>query len=482
MKSEMPRREFVKKGAAVTAAAASVSVAQRAPAKAQTPNIVYIFTDDQRFDTIRALGNPHIITPSLDRLAQRSFVFRNAYCFGGNSAAVCIPSRNMNMTGQTFFSFGTPGRDWRKSPRATGAGPTLPKSMKAAGYETFYREKSGRANLPTIQTQFDHFKDVHMVNALRTGYAARSSVDDAIAFLQRERDATRPFFMYLGLPCPHDPRWSAKEFRDMYSRDTLPVPPNYRPVHAWDIGSPMTVRDERLEAWPRTEDAVRRHLFDYYALITSMDRDIGRLLDALDDMGLTDDTLIVFSSDQGLAMGSHGLMGKQSLYEDVMKVPMLFAGPGIPKGESDALCYIHDVYPTLCELIGTTVPDGLDGRSLAPILHGRADRVRDVLLLAYMSTQRSVRDDAWKLIRYPEIDRTQLFNLAADPRETQNLADDPAQSDRVASMMALLGREQKRVGDPIPLTVPEPKPAEFKPPAKKLRTPFPAGGLAPGAE
>jgi arylsulfatase A-like enzyme len=437
------------------------------------PNVIFIFTDDQRHDTIGVLGNPHIKTPSLDRLAERAFVFRNAYNFGGNTGAVCIPARNMAMTGKVHFRFDS-GRTDR------GLGPTFPKAMKAAGYETYYREKSGRANLPHIQKQFEHFKDVHMVNALRTGYAARGIVDDAIAFLEKERDRERPFFMYLGFPCPHDPRFSAREFRELYDPEKIPLPPNYKPLHRYDMGM-MTIRDECLEAWPRTKRAVRQHLHDYYSLISCMDYDIGRLLDTIDRLSLTDETVIVFSSDQGIAIGSHGLMGKQNLYEDTQKVPMLFSGPGIKRGKSDALVYIHDVFPTVCDLVGAPVPRGIDGRSLRPIMKGEKRNVRESLTLAYCDTQRSIRDHRWKLIVLPKINRTMLFDLSTDPRECADLSADTANREIIKRLTGLLEVERARYGDTLPLRSKTPAPAEFSPPARKRQTPHPAGGLAPGS-
>jgi len=144
------RRDFVK--AACFTSAGFLAAPFCFSAENEKRNVLLLFTDDQRFNTIAALGNPHIKTPNLDRLARRSFVFRNAYNFGGNTAAVCIPARNMLMTGKTFFRFDA-------GPRDKGLGPTFPKSMKAAGYETFYREKSGKANLPHIQRQFDYFEE-----------------------------------------------------------------------------------------------------------------------------------------------------------------------------------------------------------------------------------------------------------------------------------------------------------------------------------
>jgi arylsulfatase A-like enzyme len=451
---------------------AMAAAQRRARGEGRLPNVIFMFTDDQRFDTVGALGNPNIRTPNLDRLAERSFVFRNAYNFGGNSGAVCIPSRNMAMTGKVYFHFDAKMRD-------RGLGPTFPKAMKAAGYETYYREKSGKANLPHIQKQFDHYADVHMVDALRTGYAARGIVNDAIRFITRDRDPARPFFMYLGFPCPHDPRWSAREFRELYDPAKLPLPPNYRPLHPYDMGM-MTVRDECLEAWPRTEDAVRRHLHDYYSLISCMDRDIGRLLDALAGLGLADETLVVFSSDQGIALGSHGLMGKQNLYEDTQKVPMMFSGPGIRRGESDAFAYIHDIFPTVCELVGVPAPEGIDGRSLRPIIKGESDGVRDAVMLSYCETQRSIRDGRWKLIVLPKINRMILFDLASDPRETTDLSADPANGGVMDRLTVLLETERRQYGDRLPLRSENPSPAEFTPPAKWKRTPYPAGGLAPG--
>jgi arylsulfatase A-like enzyme len=226
----------------------------------------------------------------------------------------------------------------------------------------------------------------------------------------------------------------------------------------------MTIRDELLAPWPRTEAEVRKHLHDYYAVITGLDADIGRLLETLKTLGEYDDTIIIFSSDHGLAIGSHGLMGKQSLYEHSMKSPLIFAGPGIPKGQSDALVYLLDIYPTVCELAGTTTPDGLDGRSLAPIIQGKAAGVRDSLFTSYREVMRAVRDERWKLIRYPHINKTQLFDLQSDPDERTNLADRSQQASRVRELLALIENWQKKLGDNQPLTSAEPRDEKFVPP------------------
>ena len=150
-------------------------------------------------------------------------------------------------------------------------------------------------------------------------------------------------------------------------------------------------------------------------------------------------------------------MGKQNLYEGSMGVPLVFAGPGIPAGKTtDAFAYHFDIMPTVLDLVGVPVPKDIDGKSLAGVIHGKSDGVRDVIFLAYKDIQRAVRKGPWKLLRYPKVDKTQLFNLADDPYETKDLAGDPAQADRVKEMLALMAAQQKVWDDPDPLTVPNP--------------------------
>jgi hypothetical protein len=171
--------------------------------------------------------------------------------------------------------------------------------------------------------------------------------------------------------------------------------------------------------------------------------------------------LFLFSSDQGIALGSHGLMGKQNLYEQSMGIPLVFRGPGIPRGRSsDALAYIFDIYPTICELAGIPVPAGLDGKSLAPIIQGKSESVRDSIFLAYRDVQRAVRQGPWKLICYPQIARVQLFNLQSDPHETKDLSGDPSQADRIRQLTAIMQRQQRQFGDTLSLVAAEPKPGD----------------------
>jgi arylsulfatase A-like enzyme len=224
------------------------------------------------------------------------------------------------------------------------------------------------------------------------------------------------------------------------------------------------VRDERLAPWPRTPAEVRRHLHEYYAVISGLDFHVGRLLEKLADKGVTGETIIIITSDHGLAVGSHGLFGKQNLYEHSMRVPLVFDGPGIKAGSSDALVYLLDLLPTLCDLAGAKTPTNIDGVSLTPILRGDMTEIRTSLGTAYRDVQRAVRDERWKLIRYPQIDRTQLFDLRNDPDELRNLAEDPGHAEQVARMTQLLQKWQSTVGDGQPLVVDNPRSAEFVPP------------------
>jgi arylsulfatase A-like enzyme len=419
-----------------------------APAAETTkkPNVVFLFADDQRADTIGALGNPHIKTPNLDQLVRSGFAFRNAYCLGSNVPAVCTPSRNMLLSGRAFFRW--------QGQQAQPEMPNFPTSMKAAGYETYHHGKRGNTS-PAIQALFDHNKYVVDNDDRTSGEPCQTIVNEAIDFL-KSRQQTKPVFMYLAFSNPHDPRVAAQKYMDLYERDKIPLPKNYKPLHPFNNGEQF-VRDELLAPFPRTEDEVRKHLHDYYAVISAMDRHIGRLLAALKALGMYENTIFIYSADHGLAIGSHGLFGKQNLYEAGMKPPLIFAGPGIPKGQTQALVYLLDIFPTVCDLVGTDVPAGLDGKSLKPVIEGRASGVRDTLFLAYRQVQRAVRDDRWKMIRYPQVNITQLFDLKTDPDELTNLADKSEQAERIKSLTAEMERWQKSIGDTTPLVVDQPQ-------------------------
>ncbi len=437
------------------------------------PNILFLFSDDQRADTIHSLGNKYITTPTLDGLVKAGTTFTRAYCMGAQQGAVCVPSRAMLMSGKTLF----------RSKENLDGETTWPQVFAQNGYATFgigkwhngqssYRNTfaNGKAvffggmNDPYSMPVQDLNADHNFSNKRATGkHATELFADSAIEFLQAQK-GDKPFALYVAFTLPHDPRTAPKDYRARYDATHLPLPKNFLPLHPFDNGE-MTVRDEQLAPWPRTPGIVREHLADYYACVTYLDAQIGRILAALKQSGQYDNTIIVFASDSGLAIGSHGLFGKQNLYEHSMRAPLILAGPGVPKNKrSDAFCYLLDLFPTMCDLTGLRVPLGVEGLSLAPVLVGQQKTRRAAIFTAYRNVQRAVRDKRWKLIVYPKINRTQLFDLQHDPAELRNLADNPAYAKRVEQMMAMLRQRQQQFGDAAPLTTNPPQPATFTPP------------------
>jgi arylsulfatase A-like enzyme len=368
------------------------------------------------------------------------------------------------MSGRAYFRW--------QGPQAQPDMPNFPTSLKAAGYETYHHGKRGNTS-PAIQALFDHNKYLADQEARTSGEPCQSIVDEAIDFL-KGRNREKPVFMYLAFANPHDERVANEKYMRLYDRDKIPLPKNYKPLHPFNNGEQF-VRDELLAPFPRTEDDVRQHLHDYYAVISGMDHHLGRFFAALKELGMYDNTIFIYSADHGLAIGSHGLFGKQNLYEAGMKPPLIFAGPGIPHGESNALVYLLDIFPTVCDLVGTTIPTGLDGKSLKPVIEGKQSSVRDTLFLSYRDVQRAIRDDRYKLIRYPQVNITQLFDLQTDPDELNNLAKNPDQAERVKKLMTELERWQKSLGDTAPLVVANPQDPSWDP-SKKPDVPAKAKG------
>ncbi len=432
---------------------------------APKPNVLFLFADDMRAESVRALGDPAVITPNLDALVQRGFVMQNTYCFGGNSPAVCLPSRNMLLSGNAYFRWEKSGPKERLGQFAPADGPNFPVTMKNAGYVTYHHGKRGNT-AQLIQATFDTNRYLKNDEAERTsGEPGREIVDDAIQFVNQRLIAAdaKPFFMYLAFGNPHDPRVANAVYRKQYDPAGIALPKNWKPLHPFDNGE-MAIRDEKLLPWPRTEADVRATWHDYYATITGMDHHIGRLLAVMKENRQLENTLVIFAADQGIAIGSHGLLGKQNLYDHSMKAPLVFVGPGIQPGKSAALVYLFDIFPTVCDLVGAMAPAGIDGRSFVDVVRGKSTAAREELMLAYRNKQRTLRDERWKLIRYPEVDVTQLFDLQNDSDELNNLADRPEQKDRVVKMLARLAVQQRQYGDALPLTAASPKPRGWTPP------------------
>jgi arylsulfatase A-like enzyme len=361
---------------------------------------------------------------------------------------------------------------------------TWPAAFGRAGYATFMSGKWHNTP-PSLPKSFQRARSVfvggmtdpmkaklgHLEGGSLTApqvspkHACAAFADEAIAFLREPQ--TKPFLCYIPFDGPHDPHIVPDDFQIRYDPAKIPLPPNFLPQHPWDNGE-MSIRDEALLPWPRRPEDVRAMIADYYRYISYLDMLIGRVLEALEASPHARNTLIVFAADSGVARGSHGLIGKQNVYEHSMRVPLIVAGPTIPANKTtDAMCYLFDVMPTLGALCGVTGPKTSEGLDLSATLRDPSKPARTTMLFAYRNAQRDLRDDRWKLIRYPLVDRTQLFDLREDPFERDNLADRPEQASRVTAMTAALAAERTRFDDPVPLTVDNVKPAEWNPPASR---------------
>lgn len=480
---------FLVSAAAVFPAAAGRPAGAAAPAASPPttrPNLLFLFADDQRADTIAALGNPVIRTPNVDRLVRAGVSFDRAYMQGGMQGATCVPSRAMLLSGRCLF----------RADEKLLRDETWPAAFGRAGYATFMTGKwhNGPASIPA---SFHAARGVFaggMTDPLKARlsdldgrrltpprvaprHACEVFADEAVRFLREHRGG--PFFCYVAFDAPHDPhvvpadfpvRYGPKDGADPAALAATLLPPNFLPQHPFDNGE-MTIRDEQLLPWPRTPEQVRAMNADYYRYVSYLDAQVGRILDALAASPFAKDTIIVYAADSGVARGSHGLIGKQNLYEPSVRVPLVVAGPGVPAGgRAGALCYLFDVMPTLGRLCDVPAPTTSEGAEFTAALRDPSAAGRGRLLFAYRDVQRAVRDDRWKLIRYPKVDKTQLFDLRTDPDERSDLAAGPEHAGKVREMTAMLAEAQKEFGDACPLTVPRPRAADWSPPATRPST------------
>lgn len=457
----MNRRDFLKMAGCSAIAVSTPGFLSAVDAPAGKLNFLVILTDDQRFSAMRVAGCNEIITPAMDKLAADGVDFVQATIMGGQHGAICVPSRAQLMTGASLY-------------RCKGGIPedfvTMPQQLRQNGYTTFVTGKWHNDEASLLRSfesgkaiyhggMSDHFKSTvtdivggESVNKHEiTEFDAEVFANATIEFL-KNRPKDKPLFAYLAFKTPHDPRVVPEKYHKMYDASKITLPPNFLPEHPFDNGE-LKVRDEMLAGFPRKPDEIREHIAAYYAATTATDDQIERVLKTLEELNLVRNTVVVFAGDNGLAVGQHGLMGKQSLYEHSCRIPLIMRGPGIPKSRSsEALCQIYDVCPTLLAMAGVQVPASVDGRDLGPIIRGEKQEIRDATVHAYREVQRAVRTRDAKLIEYlvQEKRTTQLFNLKDDPWETKNLADDPAHAGLLAKMREKLEQLRKEY-DVLPL-------------------------------
>ena len=437
-----------------------------------------MIADDHRFDGIGAV-NSLVQTPSLDALAASGVSFRQAHIFGGMSGAVCIPARAALLTGTNPFRASVHPRvdDGPGNMTINPAVAVLPAVLRQAGYHTymtgkwhndkasFARSFAGAANI-FFGGMSDHYAvpiqdfdpaGAYPREAAHPGeqHSSELFADTAIRFL-RDYDGDDPYFLYVAFTAPHDPRTAPPDYAALYDPATLPLPSNFLPEHPFDNGD-MRGRDEKLAPWLRTPEIVRQHLADYYAMISHLDAQVGRVLAAATARPDGEQTIVVYTADHGLAVGQHGLFGKQNLYEHSIRVPMIVRGPDLPAGrQSQALVYPADLFPALCALTDTPVPSTVETKSLLPLVTGQLERLRDSVCAVYKDVQRSIDDGTWKLIRYYRAqnqqagtDRAQFFHLTEDPWEMNDLSGDRAYTEHMERLAAGLEAWQRAVGDPV---------------------------------
>jgi choline-sulfatase len=450
-------------------------------AEPRRPNILFILTDDQSpFDF--KFHNPQstLDSPNIDRLAAGGMIFDAAYHMGAFTGAVCTPSRHMIMSGRTV---------WRLpvGPGAKSSPPKLEENtigavFNRAGYATMRTCKQGNS-YPAANKQFSVVHD-----ATKRGGTAESGsawhAERVLDYLGERKDKKdgRPFFIYFGLSHPHDIRDGTPELLAKYGATNHkdpstappahpkqpPLPPNWLPAQPFD-NTAGNVRDETSVSgvWKRRDEAtIRNETGREYACAENIDIQIGRVLARLEETGELANTYVFYTADHGIAIGRHGLQGKQNLYEHTWRVPMIVKGPGIkPGSRAPGNIYLGDLLATFCDLTNVSPPETNEGTSFKPVLTGERQTIRDTLYGVYSGGgkpgMRSVKQGDWKLIEYESSSsgtrETQLFNLKGNPHEllaehqdpkATNLATDPQHAPKLAEMRALLLAEMRRLDDP----------------------------------
>lgn len=464
---------------------------------AEKPNILFIFADDLSYEAVGFSGNETVMTPHLDALAASGVSYHNAYNMGSWTGAVCIASRTMFNTGHSLWRAHTASKNLTQQ----AADRLLwPQRLSDVGYHTYMTGKwhvsispeavfdtvrNERPGMPLDYHPLDRPEAYHRPpigkqdqwspsDTEQGGFWAGGThwsevvADDALSFLEDASNRNEPFFIYVAFNASHDPRQSPQRFLDLYPPDKIPVPQNF--VGENPLGEAMgcgrDLRDEMLAPFPRTTHAVQVHRSEYYAIISHMDEQIGRILHALQASGQADNTYIFFTADHGLAVGHHGLLGKQNMYEHSLKSPLLIAGPKIPKGEVRTVpVYIQDISATTLELAQADASMQNEFHSLLPTSTSPGTRSPyHAIYAAYKDRQRMIIQDDFKLILIPSIDRLQLFNLKADPFEMEDLSNRPAYQTLKNKLLHALIAEQNRLGDPLDLSRFLPKHEPLSPP------------------
>ena len=457
------------------------------------PNILFVFADDLTFESLQTLNNSETITPNLDRLRNRGVTFTHAFNQGSWTPAVCAASRAMMNTGSYLWKAAQYCNSAQsKRPSEMPACPVQKKApkgylsefMKAAGYDTYFTGKwhveidshkvfdvvgtvrggmpnqtEARYNRKFIKGQPDTWDPTDKSNGgYWKGGKHWSEVvrDETLGFMDIAKKKSNPFFMYIAFNAVHDPRQAPQEYEDMYKAEDLSIPKSFLPEYPYceQAGTGHNLRDERLAPYPRTKYSVQVNRKEYYALLTHMDHQIGIILDSLKAIGEEDNTYILFTADHGLALGDHGFIGKQNMYDRSMRVPLFVVGPGIKAGKIiDDKVYLQDIMATALDIAESDAVNDMDFKSLLPVCEGKKNiAAQDVVYGAYMGYQRMVRTDKYKMIIYPIANVVRLYNIHNDPDEMNDIAG--MKYKKVMDKLFFQFKElQKEVKDPLDVTV-----------------------------
>lgn len=444
------------------------------------PNIIFLFTDDQSYKAVHALGNPEIRTPAMDKLVEQGVTLTHAYNMGGWNGAICVASRAMVISGRSIWNAQEISGNYSKD---QDLDKTWPKLMQSAGYDTYMTGKWHVQAKP--KKIFNHVGHVLRGMPFDTpeGYNrplnendtlwkpwkkefggywkggkhwSELVKDDAVSFIDSAAQNDDPFFMYIAFNAPHDPRQAPKKYVDMYPLENISIPESFVPEYPYNetMGAGRKLRDERLAPFPRTEYSVKVNRQEYYAITTHLDDQIKDILEELEKKGLKENTYIFFSSDHGLSVGEHGLIGKQSMYDHSMRMPLVIVGPDIPKGKKvDTDVYMQDIMATSLELAGVQKPEYIEFNSFLNMAKGNQKQgyYNSIYGTYEKGSQRMIRKDNFKLILYPKSAKVLLYDLKNDPMELNDLSSSPENKDKIKSLLKDLIQLQQDMNDPLDL-------------------------------
>lgn len=459
MKS-ISRRDFIKHSSAGLLASTLSFGPYSCALKKRKPNFVFFMTDDQRWDGMSCAGNTILKTPNMDRIAEEGVRFENMFV----TTSLCGPSRASILTGKYAHNHGV-----RRNGMALPAEQkTFIEMIKEAGYETAFIGKwhnrdraknrgldyyfgfkgQGRYNNPVISENFGPDEEYK-------GHVTDILADHAIKFLEQKHD--KPFCLLLWFKAPHRSWRHAERFNDLFKDKKMPEPSNFHDTYE---GKPDAVRNADMKIGDFKDVAdLDTYLKRYYGCLAGVDENVGRVLDALEQQGYEDSTVVAYSGDNGFFLGEHHFFDKRLMYEESIRVPLLVKYPKMIKpGTTKADMVLNvDIAPTILDLAGIPIPETMDGKSIKPLLEGKETEWRKDFLYEYyeypavhsVRKNRGVRTERWKYIHYFEDpEEFELFDLQSDPQEMNNLVNDPEYKDIIEQLKTRMTDLRKELKDP----------------------------------